>query len=164
MRLTDHIHLVASSEFGLSDGDCHVCAIDAGAELILIVAGGSDDSSRLLANAADGGLAPHGSATCSSPTCTARPRRRPPRVPDRPVHARPVGCGRPAGRPSKLRGRSEHVGGAMGNFRGLRGLAQPCADAAESKHRPRPNSVSTERPTNVGTRRRRQQAMAARVP
>ena len=49
MRLTDHIHLVASSEFGLSEGDCHVYAIDAG---------GSDDPSRLLANAADGGLDP----------------------------------------------------------------------------------------------------------
>jgi glyoxylase-like metal-dependent hydrolase (beta-lactamase superfamily II) len=61
MRLTERVHLVASGRLGFSltdDYDCHVYALDGGAEVGLIDAGGGRSTEALIANLRADGLDP----------------------------------------------------------------------------------------------------------
>lgn len=61
MRITDRIYLVGSGRTGFSltdDYDCHVYAVDAGSEIVLIDAGGGRATEKILDVVRSDGLAP----------------------------------------------------------------------------------------------------------
>ena len=138
-------------------------AIDAKRELIFIDAGGSDDMSRLLANASDGGLAPgrlrhvHRDHAGGLAGLRAAYRTSLPKLAGLDVDALLPGPG-----VWMLRG-GQHIDRALEDFRLLwpppNVHPRRWIEASSS-----PNSVLTERLTNARTRCRRQQAMAVRAP
>jgi glyoxylase-like metal-dependent hydrolase (beta-lactamase superfamily II) len=59
MQILDSVYLVGSGEVGMSDaGDCHVYLVNAGSELVLIDAGGGENSELILDNVAHYGFDP----------------------------------------------------------------------------------------------------------
>jgi glyoxylase-like metal-dependent hydrolase (beta-lactamase superfamily II) len=59
MRLTDHLYLVGSGHFGLSQAfDCSVYAVDCGGELALVDSGAGVDVEALISNLEHDGLDP----------------------------------------------------------------------------------------------------------